>query len=97
MHILQTSTWSQVTTEKPGILVAFGGNMVMDINIDPGYGQTTNPDMVLSSLLGPDVTMTPYDCSGLSDWHRSAARWPLENNMALGGGPHLVHLHSLEW
>ncbi|KAL6086566.1 hypothetical protein STEG23_032574, partial [Scotinomys teguina] len=28
----------------------------VDVNADTGYVKTTNPDMALSSILGPDVT-----------------------------------------
>lgn len=70
-------------------------NMAMDISLDPGYDRTTAPDMVLSSLLSPDVIMASGNCSDLSDGHHPATRRSLDNNMALGGGPDLMQVHGL--
>ncbi|KAL6086146.1 hypothetical protein STEG23_006281 [Scotinomys teguina] len=39
--------------------MAFGGNRSMDINTDQGYGRATDPDMVLGSSPGLDVTVAP--------------------------------------
>ncbi|KAL6044857.1 hypothetical protein STEG23_017028, partial [Scotinomys teguina] len=40
-----------------------------DINTDPGYGRTMNPNMVLSSGLYFEFTRAPGDNSGHSDQH----------------------------
>ncbi|KAL6049990.1 hypothetical protein STEG23_006934 [Scotinomys teguina] len=42
---------------------------VMDINIDPGFCRTMDPDMVPGSSLGPDVFMYPRGSTGYSDQH----------------------------
>lgn len=39
------------------------------INTDPSCGRTTEPDMVLGSILDPDVTMAPGGHTGHSDHH----------------------------
>lgn len=59
----------------------------MDINTDPGCGRTMNLDTAPSCSLGSDVTMTPGGSAGHSGWHDPAVKWPLDTNMAPGGGP----------
>lgn len=53
--------------------------MDMDINTDPDYGRTKNPDMVLGSSPDPDVTVASGGLAGHSDWHgprpQPAFRW----------------------
>lgn len=61
-HRSQASLW---------LLVAM---RAMGINTDPGYSRTTNPDMVLGSILGPDVAMALIGCAGHSDQHHPALR-----------------------
>lgn len=48
------------------VCMALGGNMDMDINTDPGFSWTPDPDMVLVSSLGQNVTMVPVCSSGPS-------------------------------
>lgn len=59
-HRSQASLWP---------LVAMGA---MDINTETGCSRTTNPDMVLGSILGPDVTMDLGGYTGHSDQRRVA-------------------------
>lgn len=60
------SMWSLVTT------------WATDINIEPGSGRATDPDMVLCSSLGLDITLNPGGCAGHLDCHGP------QGNMALG-------------
>lgn len=69
----------------------------MDINTDPGCGRTMNLDMVPSSSLGSDVTMTPGGSAGHSGWHDPAGKWHLDTNTAPGGSPDLWHWHGFQW
>ncbi|KAL6092601.1 hypothetical protein STEG23_028835 [Scotinomys teguina] len=69
----RTSVWPMVATQAT------------DINMDPGYYRTIDPDKVLSSSPGPVLTMAPGGggSTAHSDWHGPS------DNMALG------HQHGL--
>lgn len=45
----------------------------MDVNKDPSSSRTKDPDMAISSSLGPDVTMALGGRTGLQDWHESSS------------------------
>lgn len=78
---------------QPSIRVAFGGNTDHDINEDPGYSRITDPDIVLRILLRLDIIVTQVFQIGIT----LATRRSLDNNMAPGDGPDLMHSHSHQW
>lgn len=61
-----------------------------DINEDPGCDRIMNPDMILSSNLGPNVTMVLEGTTGLSHQHRLGGSmalmpiWPCWRPRTLG-------------
>lgn len=50
----------------------------MDFNIEPGFGRTMDPDMVLDSILLLDVTMATQIVIA------QAAEWPWDTNTVSG-------------
>lgn len=44
--------------------------MATDINTDPGCGRTMDPDMVIGSSLGREVSMVPSGSTGHPDQHQ---------------------------
>lgn len=50
-HRWQSRPWAAVWP--------LGATRATDINTAPGYGRTTNSDVVLGSSLGPEITMAP--------------------------------------
>lgn len=56
----------------------------MDINKDPDSGRTMEPDMVLISNLGSDVTMAPCGSISHPDWHEPSVAWLSDTSMVLG-------------
>lgn len=67
-HGPQTPTWPQVADQtgaickQPSVVTR-----AMDIKSDPCCCQAMNPDMVLGSSLGLDVTIVPGDSAGHSN------------------------------
>ena len=56
-----------------------------------------NPDMVLGSILGPDVAMALGGSVGHAQISITlAAEWPLDTNMNPGGGPDPGHPFNLQ-
>lgn len=68
----------------------------MDINIDPGCNRTMDLDIVLNSLLGPDVTMALVTVQASHTGVALATRWPFDNNMAQGNSPDLMYLQGCQ-
>ncbi|ERE78669.1 hypothetical protein H671_3g10189 [Cricetulus griseus] len=69
----------------------------MDINADPSCDRATDPDMVLSSSLGPVVTMALDGSVGTQIGISPAAELLSDTNMAPGDGPDPRHPHGLQW
>ena len=57
----------------------------LDINTDASYGRTMDPDMVLSSTPGLDLTMTTIALQITQISMDIVAAWPSVTNMAPRG------------
>lgn len=58
-----------------GIYVAFGGNMVIDINTNPGCGRIMDPVMILGSSLAR-ISLWPHGpCSNVACGYQHVSRW----------------------
>ena len=84
-----------VVTWTFGIHVAFGGTVDMDINTETACGRNMNPDMVLGSSLGMDVTMATAGSIGHSDRYSSPNNVVLRYQHGPGGGPDPWHQHDI--
>lgn len=68
----------------------------MGTNTDLGFCRAMDPEMVLSSSPGPDVTMTQVPAQttqiGMALWQHSP-----QTNMTSSDGPDLRYFHGLPW
>ena len=62
-------------------------SLARDINPDPSYSRTTDPDMVLSSIPGQDIITDLGATQATQIGMAPMAAWPLDTTMAPGGGP----------
>lgn len=62
----------------------------------PGYGGTTDPDMVISSSLSPDITIALGDGADYSDQHSAIAVLLWNTNRPQMGVHTLSIKHSLQ-
>ncbi|KAL6088689.1 hypothetical protein STEG23_010720 [Scotinomys teguina] len=60
-----------------GMCMTFGGTWAMDINSDSSCSRTMDPDMVLGSSPGPEVTMAQGDSIEHPDQYDLASTQPL--------------------
>lgn len=59
----------------------------MDIKKDSDCGRTMEPDTVLISNLGSDVTMAPCGSTSHPDWRGPSVAWLSDTSMVPGNGP----------
>lgn len=67
--------------------------MVMDFNIDPSCGRTTDPDIVSSHSFGLDVNMTPDGSKGHHHLYGPSGSKTLGTSVALEVTLDSQHLH----
>lgn len=67
-----------------GLLVAW---QAMNINKDPDCGRAMEPDIVLISNLGSDVTMAPWGSTSHPDCCGPSVAWLSDISMIPGNGP----------